>query len=913
MSTIQEDAPDLKAGSSETPADEAPARRRFAPRRSRSAALSTAASSTTEAAQPTASARDLSVPADPGAQEAGASSTIAPISSSFDEAAQDAPDYTTDETSSDMARVPEGAADAAAVVRMAATDELTRNTQDVAEPLQGQGTVAAYEPAATVSDSAVVEAVEPATLESTPPVLDAEDLPVPVALEPAPSRRRSRSRSKTATTSTTGSDQEGAVAGKATTASRPGRSRARQRAAALDVVVAPEPATVLPEDAIPSPVALEAAPAPLETEEAGAPADILEPISLETPATSTDEPISDRAPYEVAELPPVDLEAVAAVEPEVSVESAPPANEVATVIETPVDAAPAVPTRAPRNRRSRARGNQATTRQATNLEAWAWETESQGDTIPVAEVTQKPAATDTAIVADRDAESPAVDTAAVSANQPADEVDPIAWLGNLIHDDGPGESREAVATEPVQDAGTFRDWYDEMDLTPSAPGGDIASTEALAKALLELFPPETAPEPAETEVEGELEDYESDELQDALSDDLEQDESDEAIAAEAGNEEATEAGRRRGRRGRRGGRGRKRGANGTGLQDEMKSDAIGPEAQNDEDGTGSGAPEPPAPVRVEPVGDVFTPESGQRQDKPWRERTARRRWGKPFGIVNRDLAPVTMPPPKPSNGARFAPIPQAVQPRPFVSPMPDVAALAPVTQVALPRLDEPLAPGETRTERLLEAQTRLLQTMIEQQARQIELLTASVTNLHKAMEGVVNTGVSASVTTYQPRTGIFVDAPNVCYAAENARVNLDFGRMLKYLSRDRQLVHALSYSPIIDDVREGIRYETQRFVAPFLRTGYKLVTKPLKRFSDGSAKGNFDIELALDILTMAERLDIVVLVSGDSDFESVIEHIQSRGVRVEVVAFASNVSTELVNVADTFIDISLHLEHFKML
>jgi uncharacterized LabA/DUF88 family protein len=137
--------------------------------------------------------------------------------------------------------------------------------------------------------------------------------------------------------------------------------------------------------------------------------------------------------------------------------------------------------------------------------------------------------------------------------------------------------------------------------------------------------------------------------------------------------------------------------------------------------------------------------------------------------------------------------------------------------------------------------------------------------------------------------------------------------MLKYLSRDRQLVHALSYSPIIDDVREGIRYETQRFVAPFLRAGYKLITKPLKRFSDGSAKGNFDIELALDLITMSERLDVIVLVSGDSDFECVIEHIQSKGVRVEVVAFASNVSTELVNVADTFIDISQHLEHMRQL
>ncbi len=201
--------------------------------------------------------------------------------------------------------------------------------------------------------------------------------------------------------------------------------------------------------------------------------------------------------------------------------------------------------------------------------------------------------------------------------------------------------------------------------------------------------------------------------------------------------------------------------------------------------------------------------------------------------------------------------------------------------------------------------------MLEQQARQIDVLTAGVSALYQALQGLGG-GVGGSRVAL-PRTGIFVDAPNVVYAADNARVSIDYGRMLKYLSRDRQLVHALSYSPIIDDIREGIRYETQRFVAPFIRAGYKLITKPLKRFSDGSAKGNFDIELALDILTMAERLDIVVLVSGDSDFESVIEHIQSQGVRVEVVAFASNVSTELVNVADTFIDISQHLEHMRTL
>jgi len=313
-------------------------------------------------------------------------------------------------------------------------------------------------------------------------------------------------------------------------------------------------------------------------------------------------------------------------------------------------------------------------------------------------------------------------------------------------------------------------------------------------------------------------------------------------------------------------------------------------------------------VPQESLPELFTPDTVGSQEHPWRERGPQRRWGRTF---SRNSHSVSMPPPKPSQTGRFAPIPQAVPPSPVVLPIQSrVAQIVP--PIVLPdfSVDEPLAPGETRTERLLDVQNRLLRAMIEGQSRQIEALSANVGTLQQAVQEL---SASASSRAFKPRTAIFVDAPNVCYAAANARVNIDYGRMLKYFSRDRHLVHALSYSPIIDDVREGIRYETQRFVAPFLRTGYKLITKPLKRFSDGSAKGNFDLELALDILTMSDRLDVVVLVSGDSDFECVIQHIQQKGVRVEVVAFASNVSTELVNIADSFIDIMQHVEHFRAL
>ncbi|HVA92450.1 MAG TPA: NYN domain-containing protein [Chloroflexota bacterium] len=443
-------------------------------------------------------------------------------------------------------------------------------------------------------------------------------------------------------------------------------------------------------------------------------------------------------------------------------------------------------------------------------------------------------------------------------------------------------------------------------------GADLDGAELLANALREMFPPidpdsvppvGLAPVDSLSGFDFEAAAAALDAVLDALPDQLEVGEN---------GADGEDAQHRRGRRGRRGGRGRRR--NGLAMAPPLANAESQPAMEPPTSLSVTPEPEVPTDVPAPPVAAIaptspFTPEQPPRAEPSWRDQRPRRNWGR---VLPRDVQPAAMPPPKPSS-TRFVPIPQALPPVPASAAAPSPLVIPSSTPFTMPNLraDEPLGPGETRSERLLDVQTRLMAAMLEQQARQIDVLTASVSALYEAIQGIGAGGTRARAS--MARTAIFVDAPNVVYAAENARVHLDYSRMLKYLSRDRQLVHALSYSPIIDDVREGIRYETQRFVAPFLRAGYKLVTKPLKRFSDGSAKGNFDIELALDMLTMAERLDILVLVSGDSDFESVIEHIQSRGVRVEVVAFASNVSTELVNVADVFIDINQHIEHMRAL
>jgi uncharacterized LabA/DUF88 family protein len=208
-----------------------------------------------------------------------------------------------------------------------------------------------------------------------------------------------------------------------------------------------------------------------------------------------------------------------------------------------------------------------------------------------------------------------------------------------------------------------------------------------------------------------------------------------------------------------------------------------------------------------------------------------------------------------------------------------------------------------------------LEAVVARQAAVLENFAADVTSTLKGLQAAV-AGLQMrleqrpSAAKAHPRVGIFVDVPNLIYAAERRGVAIDFGRVLDYFTRDRELVRASAYAPITDDPQAKL--ESQRFVHHFLGHPYRIITKPLKRFADGSMKANFDIELAIDILTMSDRLDVVVLMSGDGDFRRLVELVASRGVRVEVVAFSETASADLKAVADLYVDIGAHLDEFRV-
>ena len=155
-----------------------------------------------------------------------------------------------------------------------------------------------------------------------------------------------------------------------------------------------------------------------------------------------------------------------------------------------------------------------------------------------------------------------------------------------------------------------------------------------------------------------------------------------------------------------------------------------------------------------------------------------------------------------------------------------------------------------------------------------------------------------------PRVAVFVDVPNIVYAADASSVQIDWGKVLNYRHPRPAAGPGQAYAPVSTTRTTGWSAEVRPAV---LQPPYRILTKPLKRFGNGEIKANFDVELAIDVMTMADRLDIVSLVSGDGDFRRMVEIVQSKGVRVEVLAFGSSTAGELRAVCDTTSTSASHL------
>lgn len=149
------------------------------------------------------------------------------------------------------------------------------------------------------------------------------------------------------------------------------------------------------------------------------------------------------------------------------------------------------------------------------------------------------------------------------------------------------------------------------------------------------------------------------------------------------------------------------------------------------------------------------------------------------------------------------------------------------------------------------------------------------------------------------RVGVFIDVPNLYHSAKNIyRAKVNFKEVLKTAEAGRQLIRAIAYSIRTESGEE------QAFVDALTKSGIEVKLKDLQIFPGGMKKGDWDVGLAVDAIKLGEKLDAVVLVTGDGDFVPLIEYLRHNyGCQVEVIAFDRSTSSLLKEAADDFIDL----------
>jgi len=143
------------------------------------------------------------------------------------------------------------------------------------------------------------------------------------------------------------------------------------------------------------------------------------------------------------------------------------------------------------------------------------------------------------------------------------------------------------------------------------------------------------------------------------------------------------------------------------------------------------------------------------------------------------------------------------------------------------------------------------------------------------------------------RTGVFVDVQNMYYSAKHQyKCKVNFKTILRDAVANRQIIRAIAYV-ISADVKDE-----QNFYDALQDMGFEVKAKELQTFYGGEKKGDWDVGIAMDVMRLAQKLDTVVLISGDGDFSDLLEHAKSLGCRTEVMAFEKTLSYKLKEVAD---------------
>lgn len=158
------------------------------------------------------------------------------------------------------------------------------------------------------------------------------------------------------------------------------------------------------------------------------------------------------------------------------------------------------------------------------------------------------------------------------------------------------------------------------------------------------------------------------------------------------------------------------------------------------------------------------------------------------------------------------------------------------------------------------------------------------------------------------RVAVFIDTQNLYHSAKNLyKAKVNFNNVLKDAVADRKLIRAIAY---VVNTEGG---EEQGFFEALGKIGIETKTKDLQIFAGGAKKADWDVGMAIDAVKMAQKLDAIVLATGDGDFIPAVEHLKTAGgCQVEVIAFGRSSSGKLKECVDEFIDMDTDYKRYTI-
>jgi uncharacterized LabA/DUF88 family protein len=157
------------------------------------------------------------------------------------------------------------------------------------------------------------------------------------------------------------------------------------------------------------------------------------------------------------------------------------------------------------------------------------------------------------------------------------------------------------------------------------------------------------------------------------------------------------------------------------------------------------------------------------------------------------------------------------------------------------------------------------------------------------------------------RVAVLADAQNLYHSAQTLYSrNVDYSELLSKAVQERRLTRAVAYVIRADSPEEESFFEALEDI------GFETRIKDIQTFADGSKKADWDVGMSLDAVTLASKVDTVVLCTGDGDFARLCEHLRQEGVRAEVMGFEESTAESLRDAADAFLDLSEREETFLL-